>query len=578
MFELPEASKRRRPWGGDKPGLKYLPTGSDEDARAAAAQVEAVHRAQRDTKRAVKRDIEKRRNDKLKLIDALRQLDEIQAIRRRLPSNASSLSAKEVSEVDDALKGHASELVRWNGEDTKRIAYALARTSYPTAKQQEEGEDPGAEAEKKVVLFDYHDEAGKAGWDWDKLQADLKAKGLQVRDDSGFTEVYDEEHDPNAPTHSFSFQRADRKIITSSAGTPVAEVRFDDDRVVEDPTVPGVRVQIGYLDESDENFRRRKQYVWDDLGIPTHRYMTRAINHFHLANMVGFDLTYDKDPEKRSVAFSYQQDDHGDFQPIRGHQPRAKKYRESATFGAVKDVLDYRSAAAVDPTLWDEGLRAAGADHAYERGGDEVRLPISGLSGTPMKNNAGDNSLLTEHEKSPVQQRAGSAARTQTKLSGTGVQAPLPKEDEKLIVGNKGESFVDSPEGMAVIEVDLAAARAQDIGFKCQYAEGSHKFKIAWARWKEASTTEHKREAEGELDLLIWSARKNREIVIDHIPNSIITKINFARAKERYDDFPFAAGWIPFDDGVVQKLLEYFDRDRWYEVMKGTEQMGHGRT
>jgi hypothetical protein len=210
------------------------------------------------------------------------------------------------------------------------------------------------------------------------------------------------------------------------------------------------------------------------------------------------------------------------------------------------------------------------------------------------------------NERASMQVRNGSGL-LQPFLSTASAQ--VDPQRPKVIRANKGERFDTGAENQGIVKVDLAMAKKLGIKIVNQHDDESHQHKIAWDRVydpkdieelcnrvalaekyplfaKEVAPTEQelrvfsetdrahilkknhtevlntlydKRRAPEELDEYIYSARKNREVLMDKIPLSCVTEIFISPDEGKWAGLSkdLKGKWIPFPkvEGELKKFL-----------------------
>lgn len=241
----------------------------------------------------------------------------------------------------------------------------------------------------------------------------------------------------------------------------------------------------------------RKQYVRDGNGVATRRFVTRAISFYHLANMFGvrFDGTVWLDDST-----------------LDGQEPRAKQH----TLRSQSSQFDVESGARVQP-----------ANETGGYGSEPMPGPpgsVHGRSGLPPRDLDSD---MTPNERASMQVRDGSGDRQQM-LSASAVG----RDSGKVIRGNKGERFDLGPETVAMVEIDLSVLLKKEIAVLNQHSFSSHEYKVAYDRYESATDHTVKRKALDELKEYVYSAQKNREVVMDRIPNDALTRVQISGTKK----------------------------------------------
>lgn len=334
-------------------------------------------------------------------------------------------------------------------------------------------------ASAKAILKEYHALIGKLGWDWKEIQEMLARCRLTVQQVS--------------PTNAWVLHpdgtRVGQVWIGASARLKAKPGEQDD----------VVLTQRGY-DAAKEFEKRRKEYVLDKNSVPTRRYVTRGINYKQLGQMLGME--WDKVDQK------FKKDAREAGQRARSTEPDV--------FGNHASTLDLSSAAV--------GRQRQDPDRYPEVGAQSEALPISGVPAHDATTTIRPGDRTDHNERTSLQVRNGSGD-DQPMLSAAAIQERLSGRVAKIVRGNKGERFDRSNEGVAVVEIDLAEVKRAGVTFVNVHSEDSHQYKVAYARFAEAKDGTIKRDARAELDEYIYSGRKNREVVLDSIPNRAISGI-----------------------------------------------------
>ena len=549
------------PWGGEKLGFSLAEVSADDKqataARATVAEIVEVARAE---KRDAKVAIERFKEARIKAISLLMKNAYVTTLRndkkKRLPDSDPKVRLR-LKTAERAVREKVIKLPELKGVLTKDHIVDLVKMLVVSPAGNE-----GLIDIKKKILHDWDDQVGNlAGWNWSVMQARFQDAGFKVVE-----------------------KGSRRELWASGDKEPVAicTVTFGSDRYTPKEDEDGVLVQRGYEKLAIE-LRRRKEYVLDANLVPTRRFLTRAIGYHHMATMLG--LKFDKDKE----VFVVNDDPH----KVLGQVPRGdgEKFAGNEWYFNLKNaaVIDYRewlnlianytidetevtitSAKETAPNTYVLEILASGPEG----------LKHTKIKGFKLKGDATRDSEMSLNERVSMQLRNGSGS-DQTMLSAASVQRPAPgRQDDpaKVIRGNKGERFDESPETVAVLEIDLALAVKHGVKFVNVHSSDSHKYKIAYDRYKQLDigqvmkeqgitafrTDDVKRTALEELDEYIYSARKNREITLTSIPNSIIHKINFKPSIAWFGpDFPFKEPDTWYDwDKVEPELKDFFQPAR----------------
>jgi hypothetical protein len=447
----------------------------------------------------------------------------------------------------------------------------------------------------KKTLGDYHDRVEKeSGWHWTELEKDLRrieTVTLQGTALEGHVRVYGGESS---------------KLIY--------HVYFGRNRFRQDPdqarvdTAPNVFTKRGH-DHGDKS----KEFVDDDNGVKTRRFVTRAVTIWHLASMFGLNLKPIKNTDDANVEKAFDE---------------TTKERVNAQMARYngKDFAGHRDTF----RLWDAASVAGESGH----GGTEFRAnyrPREVLGGRvdehyePMrKGKKTDLDFTTgyerwRHDDMGLNERASMQVRNgsgefQPFLSTASIQIdPTGQRKQKIIRANKGERFDTGAENQATVKVDLSAAKREGVEIVNQHDDESHQHKIAWDRFygkddiedlakrfalaRKYRGTEYasyvegieptekelevfdrldqasirknkpedvyrkkyiKREAPDELDEYIYSARKNREVLMQKIPITCVTEINFNGDLGKWDGLDVTRGvWHEFTPQLQSKLKVY---------------------
>lgn len=494
---------RRRsqlPWGGDK--IAFEPVAAvPAELREQAAKATKIIEDAREQKRAAKAEIEKEKERTLKDIRRIAKvLDDAGLRPAKTIKNPKDIKSKQL-EVKVAITLKKINLKKEDGDLAVNLVIL---------------DDEGVTKMNKDVLHEFHDKLGKTGWDFLALTSKFAAAGLRV------TKVGD--------GHEITAKGPAGEV-------PIYRVSWGEDRVATKPGESGVYQQRGYKDKPAAE-SRRKEYVLDENGVVTRRFVTRAINFRHLAAMMGLKVDF----HTGAVTVSN----------TAGQEPRGSGER----FDRNAETFDLNSGAVTEPGRWDQ---------RYQATGDTSRMPESGaaVSDVRARENLGPESRMNINERASMQVRNGSSAVAQTMLSTASVQEPMPGQEQKVIRGNKGERFDNTADSMAVLELDLAKAERRGIKFVNQHSNDSNEYKIAYDRFKSATDKEIKRKAKEELDEYIYSGRKNREVTIERIPNSLITRIKLTGGRDKWPGIQLDVDtWLPWDEKTRNEIAVWVTPER----------------
>jgi hypothetical protein len=563
-------------WGGDKIAFEFTDPATPRESMAQqSARTIILEEQQR--KRDIKSHLEKQKELRLKLVKHLVADPELASYLNatKKPILPTSVEGKAVTKAVHklVLQQKISAGGKRLPKDHAMLAVMIALSANTTDRVTQI---------RKAVLHEFDQEVGKlSGWNIADLNEKFKKEGLTLKDGQHGLQIFVKIGDNevaicNVPKGSARYAPKD---YDSGNGAK--------------PHRQHVKVQRGYAKDEltmaatvSKELRRRKEYVEDANGVPTRRFVTRAISHFHMATMLG--LKYDG---KRGLFTDNPRE------TFRGQRARGNPDKFGGNAGPTTGPFDIKNAAVVDPTKWFGAASPTGGRYILPDVDILDVVPMGGtynitlrghdmeyaqLTGFKLQSDARHNSKMTLNERVSMQLRNGSGA-DQTMLSATAIQMPVPGREgnEKIIRGNKGERFDKSPESLAVLELDLARAKAENVPFVNVHSADSHQYKIAYNRYVELELPEWvkkegidalwddpiKRDALAELDEYIYSARKNREVTIDKIPNSIIRRVNFAPAKGRFPDFPLAGqGWLDWSNKIEEQCKEFFSAERLDEA------------
>lgn len=440
--------------------------------------------------------------------------------------------------------------------------------------------------EHKKTLADYHDKVeAQTGWRWDQLKSRLS----------------------EIPGLTLVGERTDGKVeLVSESTKTIYTIYFDSERFNPEP-------DQGREDKADNVFTKRgysptakpKQFVKDDNGVHTRRFVTRAITIWHVAAMFGLNLKPKKDGGA-DVEPAYV--DEAKTTRLDAQLPRDTKGR----FGDHTKTFNIRSAAAYLPDGKDDGTDFSRYHQDRTPGGKGKRTNYEFTKGkSPVR---GEYSTMGLNERASMQVRNGSGPN-QPFLSTASAQVDPTGQRKKVIRANKGERFDTGAENQGIVKVDLAKAQKLGIKIVNQHADESNRHKIAWDRvyepkdieklceraslaneWRkdqalaqyadeltptedelrpfEEVDREHirngkaaevlkgahvKRTAPAELDEYIYSARKNREVLMDRIPISCVTEINLNADVGKWPNLTGVkrGEWLEFTPDLQGKLKAY---------------------
>lgn len=505
-----------------------------------AEKVSAVIEKQRQDKRGTKDRLEKRKEDSI--------------------------------ELGDLLSKAEGTIIRSRGNRLK--------VPPEVTKLRQERNEASTVAEHKKTLAKFHDDVqAKSGWRWERMKDELSAiKGIKFGDEPRDGKV---------------------EITGSESGRKIYTIYFGVERFNKD-------ADVDREDGADNVFTKRgygptvkpKQFVKDNNGVHTRRFVTRAITIWHVAAMFGLNLK----PKKGGGA---------DVEPA--YVDEAKTTRLDAQlprytgdiFGDHSDTFDVGKAAAYVPS--GEGRDTEFRRYRHDRvtGGKGKRTQYEFTKGTSQIR--GRYSAMELNERASMQVRNGSGPN-QPFLSTASAQ--IDPKRPKVIRANKGERFDTGAENQGIVKVDLAKAKKLGIKIVNQHDDESNKHKIAWDRfydpgdikklseryqlalkypdyakeirpqWDEVSmfTQEErralrdgkpqevnskkyvKRSAPEELDEYIYSARKNREVLMDKIPIGCVTEINLNKDEGKWpglDESIKRGEWLDFTSELQGKLKAY---------------------
>ncbi|QWF21399.1 hypothetical protein KM427_21045 [Nocardioides sp. LMS-CY] len=500
-------------------------------------------------------------------------------------------------ETDDTISKSRSLRIRAEG----------SRTGVPPeiVKLRQARNEEATVGEHKKTLADYHDRVeADAGWRWDRLKGTL----------SGF------------PGISLVGEPASGKVeIVSDSKRTIYTVYFDNERFNAEP-------DADRQDQADNVFTKRgysptvkpKQFVKDDNGVHTRRFVTRAITIWHVAAMFGLNLKPKQSGGETDVEPAYV--DEAKTTRLDAQLPRYT----GDTFDGHSETFDLREAAAHVPpgevddseftTRYWRHLQGVPKPHRTVRSGaPEVRSSPGKRTGYQFAlgyaEARGPKSRMGLNERASMQVRNGSGPN-QPFLSTASAQIDPTGKRKKVIRANKGERFDTGAENQGIVKVDLAKAQKLGIKIVNQHADESNQHKIAWDRvyqpkdieklckrasmaieWRkdkklaqyadellpaeeELSSFEEadrklildgnsgevlkrshvKRSAPQELDEYIYSARKNREVLMDKIPISCVTEINLNKDEGKWpglDEGIERGEWLDFTSELQGKLKAY---------------------
>ncbi|GAB2486937.1 hypothetical protein [Jatrophihabitans fulvus] len=467
----------------------------------------------RDSKRAVKKRLEDDKEAKLTKHDHIEKA--IRHAKRLLVANgktkdplAAEVLKAYLTSKDQTWKDHVAptdhrkflELFTKLTAEERKILDGLSVT-----------EDKVREEERKKILREFDAQVGKtAGWNLDEVAASLRKLGLNCDGtlDARADARYEFVGDVDGET---------RTVVRVYTGAMKYKPSDEDpERLLR---TRGSRIQPTTEGEAKRD-DPRKQYVKDHHGTPTRRYVTRAINFYHLASMFGFKF------EKEVWTSGHKE----------GQFPRAT----TRTLKEMQGTFRTGNAAVTDPSKWASTYGESTETHVPGMKSGEERKSgamYSGPNATNVVSTANDPSReLSLDEQASMQVRDGSGERQQM-LSATAAQEGTSGKERAVIRGNKGERFDIGPETVAVVEIDLRELLKKELAVLNQHSVDSQQYKIAFDRWvavKEDNKvpTEIKRQAFDELAEYVYSARKNREVVVSEIPNSALTRIQISGTKK----------------------------------------------
>lgn len=540
---------------GDKLAFERGHVMQDKDPRV--FEIESVIEKHRQAKRAKKDEIEDRREKKIERRDA----------------ESKGVKLDIASQKETGLPADLAEFLEEQNEATTI-------------------------ADHKKTLGDYHSEVERdSGWNWEKLAADIlkEVGGLAL------TGTPEDEH-------VYIRDEESRKILY--------HVYFGQSRFEKTPDV--VRP-----DRRDNVFTKRgfkpdgktpsKEFVEDDNKVKTRRFVTRAVTIWHLASMFGLNFKPIENTDEANVEKAIGPDGQRiDAQLPRyndkkfaGHRDTFRLWQAAAYLGkSGQGGGEFKDNYTTRPEHWDQhyDVMKPGKKTGYEY-------------------STGYNYARERHDEMGLNERASMQVRNgsgplQPFLSTASIQIdPTGQRKQKIIRANKGERFDTGAENQATVKVDLAEAKKQGIEIVNQHDDESHQHKVAWDRYydkddikalakrvalakkyaahdiyatfakeriyptdelKVFDPTDReaiedgrpqdvfnkkyiKRTAPDELDEYIYSARKNREVLMKKIPISCVTEIKFSEDGEKWEglDVGDKTKWHPFTQELQAKLKRY---------------------
>jgi hypothetical protein len=417
----------------------------------------------------------------------------------------------------------------------------------------------------KDTLARYHDLVQQdSGWRWDRLKDRLREiEGIVVGDHpkDGKVEVTSEMSKAKVYTIYFDKERFNPEADDKEARANVFTKR-------------------GYANDGS---MPAKEFVDDDNQVKTRRIVTRAVTIWHLASMFGIKFV-DTDFKSGATKVEPHYLDDLKQERIDAQMPR---YTGTA-FGGHADTFDLQEAAGYNPPGSQQlspseftknyEPRDPGLGRDLKKLDEAERTKFEFTTGRKEGRNAAHDMGI--NEKASMQVRNGSGDN-QPFLSTASVQVdPTSVRPQKVIRANKGERFDTGAENQATVKVDLAEAKKAGVKIVNQHDDESNQHKIAWDRFYDQKDVEElgrrfaladqyattkfadiaekirpqdkelklfdqedqdrvrannvkaviakkytKRVAPKELDEYIYSARKNREVLMDKIPLSCVTAI-----------------------------------------------------
>lgn len=494
-----------RPWGGDK--IAFEPAAVPEEHQAEQMKVKKIIDMARLAKRNQKDLIEAKKEHDLQLIKKLAKAFEDIRPKELLKPNSAEASARQLAALQ-RIKARKVPGVVVAPED-ERLALAVASSN-----------NSQILVLNKIVLHKFHDAVGQlSGWDFPFMKQQFEKAGFVV-------------------------ERGERGMsisIGTEDGTIALYQVFAGADAYEDGDTPGVIRKKGYADRTPA-VKQRKEYIEDVNGVLTNRLTTRAISYFHLATMLDID-------------FNQASKEFGESDRPAGQYPRGS----GRTFAANAQQFNVNSGAVTTPGNWQD---------RYEATGGPEEMKESGATGVNVRSRLplDANSSMNVNERASMQVRNGSG-ETQTMLSAAQVQRTLPGREDKIIRGNKGERFDETPDNIAIVEVDLLKVKQAGVIFVNQSSEDSHEWKIAYDKYTSATDPTIKRKAKEELDEYIYSGRKNREVTMDEVPNGTITRIKLTNRATLWEGSGLPHNkWIDFNPANLKLLKAHMSPSRLQDL------------
>jgi hypothetical protein len=448
-------------YGGDKLAFSFRRVHvTSTEGKKVSQVIEAI----RLSKRRLKADLEKKKEDALVPYDLILQAFRHAGIDVKRPASSRQEIEARRELLETKLKGPQRQ--KLDKVNEKLVDECLASSEDQMSKK------------RKEILRAFDSDIGKwAGWSLVQLCAQLKKLGYTITPEANDS-VRDGHHSVELKDDLICTIYKGKEMYRAAAGEPAT-----------------VKRKVGTHADP------RKQYVEDHHGVMTRRYVTRAISFYHLAGMFGVKF--------ESGAWVIDNS-------LTGQTPRAKEH----SLDSQSSVFNVRERATVKP----------GSDRDLGVGPDELKLP-SGHTGRSEHFDGDTSREMTPDERASMQVRDGSGERQQM-LSAAAVQSAPEGFEPKIIRGNKGERFDLGPETVGVVEIDLSVILREEIVALNQHSFASHEYKVAYDRYNSATDSTVKRKALDELSEYVYSAQKNREVVMDRIPNSAITRIQMTGTKK----------------------------------------------
>jgi hypothetical protein len=515
-----------------------------------------------------------------------------------------------ILERDEVSKGAGTKIAAQKEEGVPKEIITL----------RQERNEAATIGDHKKTLAKYHDDVQEhTGWRWQRMKKELSLiKGINFDDE------------PRDGVIQIVGTESSKRIYTIYVGTK----RFNE------------HADVGREDNADNVYTKRgyspgtkpKEFVKDDNGVSTRRFVTRAVTIWHLASMFGLKFKPKPETDEAEVAPAHVGEGM-DRKRLDAQLPRYTGEEiggHSETFW-VKEAAAYVPKGGAQKTDFSDSYtpRSPGENRKREKASPGKRTGFDFTTGYNW--NRGKGSRMGLNERASMQVRNGSGP-LQPFLSTASAQ--VDPRRPKVIRANKGERFDTGAENQGIVKVDLAKAKQLGIKIVNQHDDESHQHKIAWDRVydpddikalservalakkyvdyaQEVMPTEaelkvfsekdrghilaekpelvlntlyDKRRAPEELDEYIYSARKNREVLMDKIPLSCVTEIYISPDPGKWPDLSedLKGQWLPFPkvQGVLKTYLrgsENEDEEHYENIQKmytkaSIEKRGEGAT